>query len=92
VRTHWAIDFEQPAGCRYLVTECRDGTYAIARRRIWEDEGDYGWIKHMGEKEWVDLPDFAEALRIARRRWPDIDQGAWHDRRAAQPRRRALSG
>jgi hypothetical protein len=22
----------------------------------------------MGEKEWVDLPDFAEALRIARRR------------------------
>jgi hypothetical protein len=44
--------------------ECRDGRYAIPCDRLRED----GWIMHMAEKEWVDLEDFAEALRIARPR------------------------
>jgi hypothetical protein len=26
------------------------------------------WIDHMAEKEWVDIEDFAEALRVARER------------------------
>ena len=59
-------------GRQWAVTaygvECRDGTYWIEADRIWEEEDRYGWVRHMGEKEWVDLPDFAEALRIARRR------------------------
>jgi hypothetical protein len=59
-------------GRQWAVTaygvECRDGSYAIETVRLWEDEDRYGWVRHMGDKEWVDLPDFAEALRIARRR------------------------
>jgi hypothetical protein len=49
--------------------ECRDGTYAIEKNRIWENEEEYGWVMHMSGKDWPDLEDFAEALRIARRRW-----------------------
>jgi hypothetical protein len=30
------------------------------------DDDDHSWIMHMAEKEWVDLEDFAEALRVAR--------------------------
>ena len=56
----WAVT---PAGI-----ECRDGTYFIARDRLWEKEQQYGWVRHMAGKTWVDLEDFAEALRIARRR------------------------
>ncbi|WP_051334783.1 hypothetical protein [Bradyrhizobium sp. Ai1a-2] len=52
-------------GRQWAVTkhgiECRDGTYAIAKSRLWE-----GWERHMAEKEWVDQADLAEALRIAR--------------------------
>jgi hypothetical protein len=43
--------------------EARDCTYTIAASRLGEN-----WILHMSEKEWVDLVDFAEALRIARHR------------------------
>lgn len=48
--------------------EARDGTYPVAKDRLWdnEDTRDGGWICHMGEKSWVDIFDFAEALRIAR--------------------------
>jgi hypothetical protein len=60
-------------GRQWAVTafglECRDGTYVIAKDRIWENEERYGWVMHMSAKDWPDLPDFAEALRIARRRW-----------------------
>jgi hypothetical protein len=59
-------------GRQWAVTgygiEYRDGNYPIEDSRIWEEEDGYGWVRHMAEKEWVDLPDFAEALRIARRR------------------------
>src|SRR5262249_27026693 len=46
--------------------QCRDGSYSIDRRRLWEDEERGGWVMHMAEKDWVDLEDFAEALRVAR--------------------------
>jgi hypothetical protein len=59
-------------GRQWAVTpfgvECRDGTYVIQANRLWEKDEDYGWVRHMAEKSWVDLPEFAEALRIARRR------------------------
>jgi hypothetical protein len=63
-------------GRQWAVTaygvECREGTYVIAKGRIWEDEESYGWVRHMAGKNWPDLEDFAEALRIARRRWRTI--------------------
>jgi hypothetical protein len=55
----------QWAATKYGV-ECRDGSYAIERTRLWEEEDQYGWILHMAEKDWVELEDFAEALRVAR--------------------------
>ena len=60
-------------GRQWAVTdygiECRRGTYAISKDRLWEDEDTHGWIMHLREKNWVDLPDFAEALRLARQRY-----------------------
>jgi hypothetical protein len=43
----------------------RMGSYAIAKSRLWEGES-YGWVKHMSGKRWVNLAEFAEALRVAR--------------------------
>lgn len=61
-------------GRQWAVTghgiEARDGKYHIAGSRAWEETSGHGWIEHMEEKDWVDLPDFAEALRLARARWP----------------------
>jgi hypothetical protein len=61
-------------GRQWAVTsygvEARDGTYPIEARRIWEDNEGWGWVHQMEEKNWVDLPDFVEALRLARQRWP----------------------
>jgi hypothetical protein len=57
---------QQSAVTSYGV-ECRDGTYCIERRRLWENEDVYGWVRHMAGKDWVNLDDFAEALRVARR-------------------------
>lgn len=58
-------------GRQWAVTkygvECRDGTYCIDADRLDENEQTHPWVRHMAAKEWVDLPDFAEALRIARR-------------------------
>jgi hypothetical protein len=60
-------------GRQWAVTtygvEPRDGgAYVIERTRLWENETTYGWVNHIGMKgPWVDLPDFAEALKIARR-------------------------
>ena len=62
-RVYWKG--RQWAATKYGV-ECRDGCYAINRSRLWEDDAEHGWIMHMAEKEWVDLEDFAEALRVAR--------------------------
>jgi hypothetical protein len=58
-------------GTQWAVTvyglQCRDGGYSITRFRLWENEGQQGgWIRHMARKPWVDVQDFAEALRIAR--------------------------
>lgn len=61
-------------GKQWAVTsygiEARDGKYPIAGNRVWEETQGHGWIEHMSEKGWVDIHDFAEALRIARARWP----------------------
>ena len=60
-------------GRQWAVTsygiEARDGKYVIEGRRVWEDNDGHGWVEHMEEKTWVDLPDFVEALRLARGRW-----------------------
>jgi hypothetical protein len=57
-------------GRQWTVTkygvECRDGCYAIERTRLWEEDEVHSWIMHMADKGWVDLEDFAEALRVAR--------------------------
>jgi hypothetical protein len=61
------------SGHQWAVTafgiEARDGKYPIAKNRLWEEEDVYGWVRHMEEKGWVDMPDFVEALRIARQRF-----------------------
>lgn len=58
-------------GAQWAVTglgvEALDGSYPIEVARLWEDEDSYGWVRHMADKNWVDLAEFAEALRIARR-------------------------
>jgi hypothetical protein len=63
---------EQWAVTAYGI-EARDGTYTITKHRLWEDEGHHGWVEHMSGKGWVDLIDFAEALRIARQRHAPIN-------------------
>jgi hypothetical protein len=54
-------------GRQWAVTsfgvERRDGTYSIHNDRLESIE----WISHLASKRTVDLEDFAEALRIARR-------------------------
>ena len=59
-------------GRQWAVTsygvECRERDYWIEKKRLWEDEESFGWVRHMAEKNWVDIADFAEALRIARMR------------------------
>jgi hypothetical protein len=59
-------------GSQWAVTswgiERREGTYVIVADRLWDNEDNHGcWIMHMAEKDWTDLDDFAEALRIGRR-------------------------
>jgi hypothetical protein len=56
----------QWAATKYGV-ERRDGCYPIHRSRLWENDEQYPWVMHMAVKPWVDLEDFAEALRVARR-------------------------
>jgi hypothetical protein len=64
-------------GHQWAVTshgvECRDGTYYIAKDRLWEsDDTDHGWVHHMADKNWVDLADFAEALHVARQHFAGL--------------------
>jgi hypothetical protein len=58
-------------GKQWAVTaygvECRNGLYCIERHRLWENEYRHGWLLHMAPKPWVDIADFAEALRLARK-------------------------
>jgi hypothetical protein len=56
--------------------EARNGTYQIQRARLWKDEETWSWVQHMAEKEWCDLADFTEALRIAR-----IEHSTAHERK-----------
>lgn len=59
-------------GRQWAVTphgvERRDGGYVIGTDDLWRGEESFGWVLHMARKLDVDLPDFTEALRIARRR------------------------
>jgi len=63
-------------GRQWAVTgfgvECRDGTYPIAAKRLWEEEKTYGWVRHLAEKEWVDLEDFIVVLGVARVRFQEL--------------------
>jgi hypothetical protein len=55
-------------GRQWAVTayglECRDGTYVIDKKRLLED-ADYGLVRHVGTKSWVDVDDFATAYLVA---------------------------
>ena len=61
-------------GRQWAVTsagiEARDGKYFIAGNRAWEETNGHGWIEHIAEKDWADIHDFTEALRLARAQWP----------------------
>lgn len=60
-------------GKQWVVTsygiEARDGTYIIAKTRLWRQTGTHDWIAHMQEKDWVDIGDFHEALIFAREKF-----------------------
>jgi hypothetical protein len=66
-------------GKQWAVTafglERRDGTYAIAKDRLWEGEGRHGWYAQMGGKVWCDHADFAQALCEARDIFRDLYPG-----------------
>jgi hypothetical protein len=68
----WPIFWQ---GRQWAVTsygvERRDGTYCVKKDRLWENDEVHSWVHHMAEKNWVDLPDFAEALRVARRHFAE---------------------
>ncbi|AYO83598.1 HNH endonuclease [Methylobacterium brachiatum] len=63
-------------GVQWAVTsygvEARDGQYVIEADRLWEGEQDWGWIKQMRAKDWVDLQDFREALQFARQHFASL--------------------
>jgi hypothetical protein len=57
-------------GRQWAVTafgiECRDGTYTIEANRLSEMHNqNYSWIEHVGEKDWVDVDDFATVYFVA---------------------------
>lgn len=56
-------------GVQWAVTEdgieCRDGTYFIAAHRLRDEEPQYSWMRHMAEKDWVNLSDFNVAFAVA---------------------------
>ena len=66
-------------GRQWAVTEfgleARDGTYCIAKDRLWENEGRYNWYVHMCNKVWVNHGDFAQALCEARDQFCDLYPG-----------------
>src|SRR5437016_12837703 len=65
--------------------EARDGRYQIQRARLWKDDLTWSWVQHMAEKEWVDIDDFTEALRIARVEHSRTHERKYWHKRAADP-------
>ncbi len=67
-------------GRQWAVTafgiEARNGVYPIPKRRLWDEEGDFGWVQQLAAKPWIDLEDFAEALRLARARYAPVNPRA----------------
>lgn len=45
--------------------ECLDGTYAIKKDAIKTTHPNYSWQKHMSGKEWVEMDEFIDALKMA---------------------------
>jgi hypothetical protein len=75
VKINYAVgeDLSQPifwVGVQWAVTshgiECRDGTYAIEAKNLWQDEPGYNWIRHMSDKDWVNMRDFRSAFDFAK--------------------------
>jgi hypothetical protein len=71
---------EAPLGVHARVQKCRTGSViidcrlAITRAAMGSSLSFKGGDarkrdRHMSEKEWMDMPDFVEALRLARKRW-----------------------
>ena len=58
-------------GTQWEVTdagiECLDRTYNILAEDLNMTMGEGGWVEHMSEKDWVDLPDFKRAFESAKR-------------------------
>lgn len=56
-------------GRQWAVTEygieALDGSYPIEAHRLGEDFAEWSWLMQMGEKNWVDLPDFTTAFMVA---------------------------
>lgn len=66
---HWT-------GRQWAVTdfgvEARNGTYSISKRRLWNEEDEWGWVRQVSTRGWIDMADFAEALRLARRQFAPL--------------------
>ena len=45
--------------------ECLDGTYAIKKDAIKTTHPNYSWQKHMAGKNWVEIDEFIDALKMA---------------------------
>lgn len=59
-------------GRQWAVTsygiEARDGRYVIEKARLTEGlkpPNPYSWVRHVGQKTWVDLTDFSTAFFVA---------------------------
>ena len=63
-------------GRQWAVTEfgleSRTGIYSIPKRRLWYEEDEWGWVRQISNRPWVDMADFAEGLRLARRHWDPV--------------------
>lgn len=56
-------------GRQWAVTEygleALDGSYPIAAGRLEEEFSEWSWLMQMGEKTWIDMPDFTTAFMVA---------------------------
>ena len=64
-----ALDATWWTGRQWAVTaygiEALDGTYAIERKRLFENLSVHSWLEQMSDKAWVDTDDFATAWLVA---------------------------
>jgi hypothetical protein len=64
-----ALDQVLWRGRQWAVTtfgiECLDGTYTIAKDRLFENVDAYGWPLHITQKNWADSDDFCTAWLVA---------------------------